>query len=226
MFINIESSNIHQSGIDILRILVTDFTVNIIPVSVIFILTIHPVIEIFENIFQIPDTIFTRFHGIITQILRQRRRIKSPVPDLLFPVTIHRISDFIRNHFPQNRQFFFRRTSVQQRLVSPFDSIIVIHAQFGWSQRNPFIFRLRDIIKAGIIHNRRGSPVFFHEFRIPVRFYRNRSRRSHVMHQSQGMPDLVSHDISHTLEQNILRQFSRTYPLIHLSGLHETHVIH
>ena len=195
----------------------------------VLVISAYPLVHPRKDVLQVPDTVVTRLDRIIAQVLRPGAWIIGSVSrgcgHLLRSVTVKRITGLGLDDLTGDLSLLPDVLGSDHRSVQPLDGIFIINPQRRRHKLDAFVPRLRHIVEAGIVHDRRGRTILRSESGVPQRVGRVGRGGSHVVHESESVTYLVGNHIDKRLVDDVLRHLHRTDLLVHLRRLHEAPVV-
>ena len=109
--------------------------------------------------------------------------------------------------------------------VGPVDGILIVRTDGGRVKAHSTVFGLGNIVEARIVHDRGRRTVHCSEGGRAERVDRVCSRCSHIVHEAEGMPDLVCDDVLERLGHQRIGELHRADEGVDLSRLDEAPVV-
>ena len=192
------------------------------------VISTNPPVHPWKDVLEVLDAVITGLDRVISKILRPRARIIRAIAGtghLLRSVAVKRITGLGLDDLTGDLSLLPDVLGSDHRSVQPLDGIFIINPQRRRHKLDAFVPRLRHIVEAGIVHDRRGRTILRSESGVPQRVGRVGRGGSHVVHESESVTYFVGNHIDKRLVDDVLRHLHGTDLLVHLRRLHEAPVV-
>ena len=188
--------------------------------------TCEPLPEMVDDVLEVLQPERAGSDRIIRQIFLDGRRVVAALTDLLDTVAVFGIGSVLLDQLIQLASLVEHiPLAIGEIAIGPVDGILIIRPDSRWVKADTTVFGLRYVVEARIVHDRRSRTVHGREGGRTERVNGVSSRRSHVVHKAERVPDLVGNDVLQRLRHQGIGELHRTDEGIDLRRLNEAPVI-
>ena len=186
----------------------------------------EPLAQMSDDVLEVLQPEGAGSYGVIRQVFLNRRGVVAVVADLLHAIAVLGISSMLLDKLIEIASFLDGiALAVGEVAVGPVDGILIVRTDGGRVKAHSTVFGLGNIVEARIVHDRGRRTVHGREGGRAERVDRVCSRCSHVVHEAEGVADLVCDDVLERLGHQRIGELHRSDEGVDLSRLDEAPVV-